>query len=360
MNSTERSSRFFRFAALATLLLVPACGGARAAGPGPGGPGDPGVRTDTARVDERDEPRPSDPAEAVEADDLETRLVEMARAARGPEPAELPVKPFGVSWSPPPREGHAFAVRLYERPTGRKPVSIEGTFAGHAVRFARYGPAGKWLGVGAVPIGQSDPSTLALTMRFEDGTTYEQSVGIAVESTRFPSSNLSVAPQFSSPPEEVLARIRRESAMVREMLGKVTPEWLVRGPFQLPRPLDVTSPFGQARMFNGELSSRHTGLDLRGQTGTTVKVAGRGRVAFAGNLYFAGNVVFVDHGLGVYTGYYHLSRIDVARGDMLETGDQVGLVGATGRVTAAHLHWYLAVDGTALDAGSLLGMKLPD
>jgi murein DD-endopeptidase MepM/ murein hydrolase activator NlpD len=284
----------------------------------------------------------------------------MARATRGPEATELPVKPFGLAWSPTPREGHAFAVRIYERPTGRKPVGIEGTFAGRAVRFARYGPSTKWLGIGAVPIGQANPSTLALTMRFDDGTTFEQSAEIAVAGTRFPSTNLSVAPQFSSPPEEVLERIRRESAMVRAMLARVSPEWLMRGEFQPPRPIDVTSPFGQARMFNGELSSRHTGLDLRGRTGETVKVAGRGRVAFAGNLYFAGNVVYVDHGLGVYSGYYHLSRIDVAEGDLLEAGDQVGLVGATGRVTAAHLHWYLAVDGIALDAGSLLEMKLPD
>lgn len=297
---------------------------------------------------------------ADSASDLEARLVELARAARGPEPELLPIKPFGVSWSPPPKEGHAFSVRVYERPTGRKPVAIEGDFAGKAVRFARLGPRGGWFGVGAVPIGRSDPATLFLRMEFEDGSTHEQTTRIAVEGTSYPSSSLSVDPRYSSPPPEVLERIRRESELIRETLGTVTSEWRIEGPFRAPRPLDVTSPFGQARMFNGELRSRHTGVDLRGRTGEPVRAAAAGRVALARELYFAGNAVFIDHGLGVYTGYFHLSSIDVREGDQVEAGDLLGQVGATGRVTGAHLHWYLAVDGEAVDASSLLGMRLPD
>lgn len=291
---------------------------------------------------------------------LEARLVELARASRGPEPELLPIKPFGVSWTPSPKEGHAFSVRVYERPTGRKPVAIAGEFAGKAVRFARLEPGGAWFGIGAVPIGHSDPATLALRMEFSDGSTYEQSTRIAVEGTNYPSSNLSVDPRYSSPPPEVLERIRRESALVRRTLETVTPEWRIAGPFRAPRPIDVTSPFGQARMFNGELRSRHTGLDLRGQTGAPVRAAAAGRVALARDLYFAGNAVFIDHGLGVYTGYFHLSRIGVEEGDEVEAGTLLGEVGATGRVTAAHLHWYLAVDGDAVDASSLLQMRLPD
>lgn len=148
--------------------------------------------------------------------------------------------------------------------------------------------------------------------------------------------------------------------MVREMLETVTPNWRLDGPFETPRPLDITSPFGQARMFNGELRSRHTGLDLRGRAGAAVRSSGRGRVVFAGRLYFAGNAVYVDHGLGVYTGYFHLSRILVKASAQVDSGDMLGEVGATGRVTGAHLHWYLSVGGQTLDAGSLLRVRLPD
>ena len=354
-------------AVLALALPAGACAPA-AADPGPAGPAPTETTpsrgatdtaaveiTDTATVAATDSVAPFDSAAA-----LESRLVELAREARGPEPALAPIKPFGVSWSPEPTEGEAFSVTVYERPTGRKPVTIEGEFAGHVVRFARFGPRNQWLGVGVVPIGWSDPDVLTLHMRFEDGATYEQTVRIAVEPTDFPRTNLSVDPRFSSPPPEVLARIQRESAMVREMLSTVTPEWQLDDPFEPPRPVVVTSPFGQARMFNGELRSRHTGLDLRARTGQEVRAAGRGRVAFAGPLYFAGNAVYLDHGLGIYTGYFHLSRILVEQGQEVERGQLVGEAGATGRVTAAHLHWYLSVDGEAADAGSLLDMRLPD
>ena len=112
-------------------------------------------------------------------------------------------------------------------------------------------------------------------------------------------------------------------------------------------------------MFNGELQSRHTGLDLRGQVGAPVLAAGRGRVVLAGDFYFSGNGIFVDHGLGVHTGYFHLSEILVSEGDMVEKGDLIGRAGATGRVTGPHLHWSLWVNGTGQDAGNLLDMDIP-
>jgi len=300
---------------------------------------------------------PPDTVVAEPVPDLETRLVELARATRGPIPEALPIKPVGVSWSPEPAEGGAFGVLLHERPTGRVAEGVSGEFAGRTIRFARMG--GKWFGMAPVPIGISGPQTILLRFTFADGSASEQLVPVDVRSTEFASTNLSVDSRFSSPPPEVLERIATEREMVRDLLGRVTPEWRIEGPFETPRPFDVTSPFGQARMFNGELRSRHTGVDLRGRTGAPVRAAGVGRVAFAGSLYFAGNAVYVDHGLGVYTGYFHLSKILVEEGDMVSTGDLVGEVGATGRVTAAHLHWFLSIDGQSLDAGSLLEMDPP-
>ena len=337
--------------AVATLVVLAACAPARVAGPG--SDSDPHiVKAEPVATD------PSVPDSSALDKDIGSRLIEMARAVRGPESPVLPIKPVGVSWSPAPHEGAAFGIVIHERPTGRIPVAIEGEFAETAVRFGRMGTL--WFGVAAVPIGISGPRTLTLRMSFEDGASSEQKIDMHVTSTRFASTSLSVNPRFSSPPADVLERIRYERELVRDLLETVTPEWRLDGPFETPRPLDITSPFGQARMFNGELRSRHTGLDLRGRTGAPVRSAGRGRVVFAGNLYFAGNAVYIDHGLGVYTGYFHLSRILVKAGDELSSGDLLGEVGATGRVTAAHLHWYLSVSGQSLDAGSLLRMRLPD
>ncbi len=337
--------------ALATLVVFTACASAPVHSPG----------TDSDPRAAQVEPTlagvPAEPDSST-LDDLETRLIEMALAARGPGSDVLPIKPLGVSWSPAPGEGGTFGIVIHERPTGRVPITIEGEFAELAVRFGRM--HGQWFGVAAVPIGVSGSLALRLRMSFEGGATAKQDVEISVRSTTFGSTNLSVDSRFSTPPADVLERIRSERQMVRDMLETVTPEWLIDGPFETPRPLDITSPFGQARMFNGELRSRHTGLDLRGSTGAPVRSAAKGRVVYAGNLYFAGNAVYVDHGLGVYTGYFHLSRILVMQGDDVESGDLLGEVGATGRVTAAHLHWYLSVSGQSLDAGSLLSVRLPD
>ncbi|TFG66145.1 MAG: M23 family metallopeptidase [Gemmatimonadales bacterium] len=337
--------------ALATLVVLTACAPARVAGPGPV-PDPPVAEVESVAAG------PVEQDSSAPDDDIESRLVVMARTARGPESPFLPIKPFGVSWSPSPEEGSAFGIVIHQRPTGRVPIAIEGEFAAGVVRFGLI--RGQWFGIAAVPIGFSGPHALTLRMRFEDGANYEQKIDISVTPTSFASTNLSVDSRFSSPPADVLERIESEREMVRDLLETVTSQWGLDGPFQTPRPFDVTSPFGQARMFNGELRSRHTGLDLRGQTGAPVRSAGRGRVAFAGNLYFAGNAVYVDHGLGVYTGYFHLSRILVRVGDEVDSGDLVGEVGATGRVTAAHLHWYLSVSGQSLDAGSLLGVHLPE
>ena len=334
-----------RFLALAVAAGLAACAPARVAGPNPA----PAV----------DEPAvPIAPAPDAAADeDLEARLVEMARTTRGPRASLLPIKPMGVTWSPNPKEGNALGLVLHGRPSGRAPVGIEGQLAGRGVSFGMLGD--QWFGIAALPIGSSGQQVLTLRLHFEDGVDYEQTVELDVRPTRFASTNLRVDSRFSSPPADVLERIQDERVFVRGLLETVTPDWLLDAPFELPRPLDVTSPFGQARMFNGELRSRHTGLDLRGRPGAPVGAAGRGRVAYAGNLYFAGNTVYVDHGLGVYTGYFHLSRILVAAGDEVLPGDLIGEVGATGRVTAAHLHWYLSVGGQSLDAGSLLDIQLP-
>jgi len=336
---------------LATLLVLTACASAPVTSPVP----------DSRPTEAETQPVVAGPVDAdssADDEDIESRLVNMARAVRGPERTLLPVKPLGVSWSPAPREGSAFGVLIHERPTGRAPVAIQGEFAEHIVRFGLL--RGQWFGVAAVPIGTAGTQVLTLKIRFEDGAATEQKIDVNVAPTTFASTNLSVDSRFSSPPDDVLERIRNEREMVHNLLETVSLVWQLDGSFETPRPFDMTSPFGQARMFNGELRSRHTGLDLRGRTGAPVRSAATGRVVFADHLYFAGNAVYVDHGLGVYTGYFHLSRILVNVGDEVGSGDLIGEVGATGRVTAAHLHWYLSVDGQSLDAGSLLEVQLPD
>ena len=92
-------------------------------------------------------------------------------------------------------------------------------------------------------------------------------------------------------------------------------------------------------MFNGTLTSRHLGVDFRGATGEPIYAANRGVVALVGDFFLAGNVVYIDHGAGIVTAYFHMSKPLVAAGDTVQRGQKIGLVGATGRVTGPHLHW---------------------
>ena len=107
-------------------------------------------------------------------------------------------------------------------------------------------------------------------------------------------------------------------------------------------------------MFNGELRSYHRGVDLRGAEGTPIKAMADGKVVIAQNMYFAGNTVYLDHGQGVISSYAHMSRLDVKPGEMVKAGQQIGLVGATGRVTGPHLHLGLNILGVAVDPLSLV------
>jgi len=132
---------------------------------------------------------------------------------------------------------------------------------------------------------------------------------------------------------------------LRDIFGRVTPERLWGGKFRIPLDGVTTgSNFGRRRILNGNPGSPHGGVDLPGATGTPVHAAQRGRVVLAEELFFAGNTVVVDHGLGIYTFYGHLSEIDAKVGDDLEAGTVLGKVGATGRVTGPHLHWGLTVE----------------
>lgn len=297
-----------------------------------------------------DEPPPAEePATAEPA----ARLTEPVRPVPPP-----PWLPPAVRLAPAaPGEGTALAVHIADPPGGRRAVAVEGELAGAPVRFAP--TPGGWFGLAALPIGSAGPQVLSLAFRVGPDSTAHTFHPVEVAGRTYPATRLRVAPRYSDPPASTLARIREERERIRAALETVSPAWLPRGPFTWPRPPRVTSPFGQRRVFNGELRSRHWGLDLGGGTGDPVLAAAAGRVALTGEFYYQGGAVYVDHGLGVYTGYFHLSRIDVEAGAEVEAGQLLGGVGATGRVTGPHLHWSLYVAGQNLDPASLLELELP-
>ena len=182
---------------------------------------------------------------------------------------------------------------------------------------------------------------------------------VTVKAGRFATENLKVEPQFVEPNPEQLARADEERKKLRAIFDTVTPERLWKGRFRVPLDgVTMGGNFGRRRILNGQPGSPHGGVDFPAVTGTPVHAAQSGRVALAEELYFSGNTVVVDHGLGIYTFYGHLSEISVKVGDAVEAGAVLGKVGATGRVTGPHLHWGLTVERArvnALDIVKLLG-----
>ena len=186
-----------------------------------------------------------------------------------------------------------------------------------------------------------DGQRLTHTFQVRDKTYTEQHLTIANQA-------------MVDPPAATLARIRDEGARQRRLYASYAsvPDALLEGAragFRQPLEGIVTSLFGHRRFFNGKPRNPHSGLDIAAASGTPIIAAGAATVTLADDLYFNGKTLFLDHGQGLITMYCHMSELKVAPGDRVEQGDVIGLVGATGRVTGAHLHWSVSLNGNRID-----------
>lgn len=260
-----------------------------------------------------------------------------------------------VSWSPErPGEGRLFRIRLTA--SEHTPVlGAHGTAAGEELHFERTDDRALE-SLAAVPVGADQAIEVSVRVVYESGIEERLSTSVPVEAGAYDHEELDVAPRFGSPlsPEDA-ARLDRDREIAREASRRAHRTFRIwTDSVVMPRASRVTSHFGDGRVFNGQISSRHMGLDLQGARGDTVVAAARGVVVVVEPFLLAGNVVYVNHGGGLLSGYFHLSRQLVAPGDTVEPGTPVGLVGATGRVTGPHLHWVVRYGNTSVDPRSLL------
>jgi len=187
-----------------------------------------------------------------------------------------------------------------------------------------------------------------------DGSAFSVTRVMRVLSGRFPSEPLRVAPEFVEPPAEALPRIDAERERVASIWREPVGPRHWAGPFRLPVEGSLRDNFGARRVFNGQPRSPHNGVDFPAPAGTPVRAPAPGRVALAEELYFSGGTVILDHGGGLFTSYFHLSRLDVAAGVLVRDGQEIGAVGSTGRVTGPHLHWSARLEGARINPLSLL------
>ncbi|UCC57396.1 MAG: peptidoglycan DD-metalloendopeptidase family protein [Gammaproteobacteria bacterium] len=152
-----------------------------------------------------------------------------------------------------------------------------------------------------------------------------------------------------TPEKRDMERINRESKTIRAALRHWSDNEAV--PLRFIKPVDgpYSSPFGLRRFFNEQPRKPHSGLDIAAPEGTPIRAPAAGTVIDTGDYFFNGNTVFIDHGQGLVTMYCHLSRIDVKPGQAITSGEPIGLVGMTGRVTGPHLHWGVSLNDARVD-----------
>jgi murein DD-endopeptidase MepM/ murein hydrolase activator NlpD len=201
---------------------------------------------------------------------------------------------------------------------------------------------------------------LEVTFVDDSGRKRTVSDSVEVKPRQFRVRRLVLDEKFVVAPPEQLERIRRDREMVLAAYGKPIPEWLGDGSFDLPHQGLMFFNFGDRRVYNGRPGSAHAGVDISANKGDPILASNAGRVVLAADLYFSGNTVIIDHGLGVFTSYFHMSRLLVRTGEVVPKGHVLGEAGSTGRSTGPHLHWGVTIFGSRVDPRALLRLPLLD
>ncbi len=269
-------------------------------------------------------------------------------------PATLPAPFAAISISPPSvPQGQAVAVQV--RTT--HPVTLTGSLGDLSLNFVEQ--SGQyWAIVGLSVWTEPGPQGLRLVAVDADGHTAQTAVLLTVTDAGFAVENIDLPPDRQNllDPE----KIRAEFAHLMSIVGRVTPERHWSGRFELPVQAPVTSDFGTKRSYNnGPVRSYHEGIDYDAAEGDPVLAANDGVVALAEPLVVRGNAIVIDHGWGVYSGYYHLSEIGVEVGQAVSQGEVIGKVGSTGLVTGPHLHWEIRVGGVPVNPRQWTQQMLP-
>lgn len=266
----------------------------------------------------------------------------------------VPGNPATATNTPlPPPELVLSTMEVYQ--AGAVLVSVTGPVTGGSVTFLKRaypltkGAQSMYTFVGVDTDDPTGPQPLHVDFTLTNGSRGALDETITVLKTEWTVESLDFTPEVSELLDPQI--VNDEAALIHSVYSKVTPEKYWSGGWLLPVDGPITARYGEQRSINGgPVSGHHGGTDIGIDEGTPVKAANAGRVALARELKVHGNMVIIDHGGGLYSGYAHLSRIEVTEGQMVQQGDVIAESGNTGLSTGAHLHWEMAIDGILLDA----------
>jgi len=275
-------------------------------------------------------------------------------------PVELfsntPPAPMGHDGEYSGKQGQVLVVKVKGE---EQATEVKGTFLNRTIPFFREFRAGEPAGyIGLLGIDmQDEPGTYELSVEVKQGEQAKQlSFNVQVAKEKFAVEHLKLPKDKVDLDEKSTARWKAEQQLVREALAENSRLKLWRSNFVEPVSGKRTGIFGSVRIMNGQARNPHNGEDIGAPMGADVAATNDGIVRITVDHIFSGKGVFVDHGLGFYTMYFHLSEILVKDGDLVTAGQIIGKVGATGRATGPHLHWGVKLNGARVNPYALLDL----
>jgi len=240
-------------------------------------------------------------------------------------------------------------------------VTLTGTFEGQPLFFQDAGNNRMWSLVAIHALAAPNLYPITLTATLGDGRQVNTFVNVQVVEGPYDTETIQLDQERGQLLTEEL--IDQEREKLNGLWSQISPQPRWEGPFQYPVTPDtlrITSNFGTRRSYNGSpVTSFHGGTDFGGGEGLPIYAPAPGRVVLAERFALRGNAVLIDHGMGLFSGYWHQTQIAVNEGQQVQTGDLIGYIGDTGLVTGPHLHWEMRLQGIAVEPLQWVQQAIP-
>jgi murein DD-endopeptidase MepM/ murein hydrolase activator NlpD len=256
-----------------------------------------------------------------------------------------------------PRQGDVAVIFVSGAHRARE---IEGSLGGRPLAFFPYGE--EYAALAGIDL-ETKPGKTPWKVGVVDAAGRPRKISgtIVVRSRKFAVQRLSLPRRMVDLDPETERRAVAEAGRLRTLYETLSLERLWRGRFTRPvGGAGLGVGYGSRRIINNQTRAPHAGIDFSAELGTPVVAANRGRVALVADFFFAGRLIILDHGLGLYTLYFHLDGVEVAEGAMVERGQTIGTVGATGRATGPHLHFGAQLRRARVDPADLFALPIKD
>jgi len=215
---------------------------------------------------------------------------------------------------------------------------------------------------GIVGIDMEDPpglQELSITVHSNTGTDHLR-YSVLIIKEDYTVQHLTLPKDKVDLDAKTLKRVQQEKKELAEAFHHVGARPLWNGHFLEPVNGKITGVFGSRRVINGQSRRPHSGEDIAAPKGTPVQAINKGIVVKTVDHFFSGKGVVLDHGVGLFSMYFHLSEIDVSSGQTIQKGEALGKVGASGRATGPHLHWGIHLNGSRINPYALTALPIPN